>query len=388
MANFVILGGGLVGSTMAIDLAFDRTHDITLCDRDPAALERVVDLVKRLTGETIRSRIVDLTDDRALREAVGEADVVLGALASAIGFGTLRRIIDIGKPFVDISFMPEEALALDAAARAAKVPAVVDCGVAPGLSNLWAGVAARELSPCRSISIMVGGVPRERRWPWEYKAGFSPGDVIEEYTRPARLVEHGRIVIREALTEVERVELPHVGTLEAFNTDGLRSLAATLAVPHMIEKTLRYPGHAELMAKLRHLGLFSTEPILVNGVSVIPRDVTAALLFPQWGYQEGETDLTVMRVEARGDSLDGSAARLRFDLFDERDPITGCTSMSRTTAFPATLVARAIAAGRLDRVGVCPPELLADDADLVRDIEAGLLQRGVKLERHLFSDAD
>lgn len=383
MANFTILGAGLVGSTMAVDLAFDRAHSIRLCDRDQAAVDRVARRVKALTGETIEGHACDLMNESALRDVTGDADVVLGALSSAIGYRVLERIMALGKPYVDISFMPEDAIDLNDRAEQAGVLAVVDCGVAPGMSNLWAGLAALRLNPCERLTIMVGGVPRDRRWPWEYKAGFSPGDVIEEYTRPARIVENGRVVIREALSEVERVDLPGVGTLEAFITDGLRSIATTLKIPNMVEKTMRYPGHAERMAMLRHLGMFSTDEIELNGVRVRPRDLTAKLLFPQWSYDDEEVDLTVMRVEAIGRDQQGAPARLRFDLFDERDAETGCTSMSRTTAFPATLVARRIADGDLKEMGVRPLELLAGDTGLVTALHDGLTERGVRLNESL-----
>lgn len=383
MANFTILGAGLVGSTMAIDLAFDRAHTILLCDRDQSAVDRVVARVKKLTGQTIEGRAADLTSESTLREVTRNADVVLGALSSGIGFRTLERMIALQKPYVDISFMPEDAIDLNERAEQAGVLAVVDCGVAPGLSNLWSGLAAQRLHPCERLTIMVGGVPRERRWPWEYKAGFSPGDVIEEYTRPSRVVENGKVVIREALSEIERVDLPGVGTLEAFITDGLRSIATTLKIPNMVEKTMRYPGHAERMAMLRHLGLFSTEEVEVNGTRIRPRDLTANLLFPQWSYDEREIDLTVMRVEAVGKDQQGRPARLRFDLLDERDPATGCTSMSRTTAFPATLVARRIASGEWTGAGVRPLELLAGDAGLVSSLHEGLAERGVRLSESL-----
>ncbi len=379
MATFVILGAGLVGSTMAIDLAFDRKHSIRIGDRDQKPVDRVITRVRETTGETIEGGVVDVCDEAALREFTRDAEVVLGALSSAIGYRTLEQVITLGKRYVDISFMPEDAMDLDGHAREANVFAVVDCGVAPGLSNLWAGLAARRLEPCERLTIMVGGVPRERHWPWAYKAGFSPHDVIEEYTRPARVVQNGRVVLKEALSEVERVDVPGVGTLEAFNTDGLRSLASTLDIPEMVEKTLRYPGHAEQMAVLRHLGMFSNEPVAVNDAMVRPRDLTARLLFPQWSYDESEVDLTVMRVEAIGRDHEQRSVRLRFDLFDERDPTTGCTSMSRTTAFPATLIARRIASGELTGVGVQPPEFLAGDDGLVRALHEGLTARGVQL---------
>ena len=140
------------------------------------------------------------------------------------------------------------------------VTAVVDCGVAPGLSNMMLGYHASQ-GAVSSYRCLVGGLPVKRTWPWQYKAPFSPVDVLEEYTRPARLVEGGCIVTRPALSEPELVDLDPVGTLEAFNTDGLRSLLVTMRqVPDMVEKTLRYPGHIDYIRVLRESGFLGTEP--------------------------------------------------------------------------------------------------------------------------------
>ncbi len=271
--------------------------------------------------------------------------------------------------------MAEDALELSEFARTAGVCAVVDMGVAPGMSNLLAGYAAKLLSPCDSIEIYVGGLPRLRTWPFDYKAAFAPADVIEEYTRPSRIVENGKVVVRPALSEPELMDLPGVGTVEAFNTDGLRSIAATLRVPNMKEKTLRYPGHIALMRAFRETGLFSQEPIDVGGVKVRPLDLTSKLLFPKWTYEEGEQDLTVMRVTATG-LLRGSPTRLTWDLLDLFDPATGFTSMSRTTAFPATITAHLLLSGKLSRPGVHTPELLAEQW-LVDHLMQELKARGV-----------
>ena len=127
---------------------------------------------------------------------------------------------------------------------------MVDCGVAPGLSNIVLGALSLHLDGIDRYDCYVGGLPQERRWPYEYKAVFSPIDVLEEYTRPARYVEYGREVVRPALSDIELLDFPHVGTLEAFNTDGLRSLARTMEIPFMKEKTLRYPGHAKQVGVL------------------------------------------------------------------------------------------------------------------------------------------
>lgn len=363
---------------MAADLAADADFRVTIADARPEALERA----QRWAGGRLRTVTGDLSDTDLIQQLAEGHDVVLGALASRLGFQTLEAIIEAGRPYCDISFMPEDALDLDEAAKARGVPAVVDCGVAPGMSNLLAAFEAGGMDECERIDILVGGLPRERRWPFEYKAGFSPHDVIEEYTRPARFVEGGGVVVREALTEPELIDFEGVGTLEAFNTDGLRSLARTMRVPNMKERTLRYPGHIELMRVLRATGLFGHEPIVAGGVKVRPIDVMSALMFPMWSYGPGEEDLTVMRITVEG-VRGGRRERRVWNLLDRYDPATGWTSMARTTAFPCTIVARMLAAGRITTPGVLPPERLAGDEALVRDVLAEQEKRGVRYRRRV-----
>ena len=319
----------------------------------------------------------DLADAQALQRLIRGSDLVVGALPSAIGLRTLRMVIEARRPYVDISFMPENALALDVLAREHGTTAVIDCGVAPGLSNMMAGAAAARFEHCDRVEIYVGGLPVARHWPFDYKAGFAPSDVLEEYTRPARLVEHGRVVVKEPLSEPELLEFPGIGTLEAFNTDGLRSLVDTLTAPFMKEKTLRWPGHAGLMRVLKETGFFSLEPIQVAGQQVRPRDVTAALLFPKWAFEEGEADLTVMRVRVEG-RRDGQALVQQWDLVDHYHEESGLRSMSRSTGYVATAVARLLASGRFDRPGVHPPETLGATEGLLEHVLADLTARGVR----------
>lgn len=373
MSNAVILGSGLVGAVIADDLCRGPgSWSVTVADRSPDALAAAV----RRCPPGLQTVELDLADRDALRRTIESADLVLGAVPSQFGRTTLRTVIEAGKPYCDITFMPENALEFDALARDRGVTAIVDCGVAPGMSNLLAARGVAMLDRAERVEILVGGLPVERHWPFEYKAGFAPGDVIEEYTRPARLVEHGDIVVREALSEPELIAFDGIGTLEAFNTDGLRSIADTLDVPFMRERTLRYPGHIEIMRVLRSIGLFGTEPVRVGDAVVRPRDLLAQLMFPQWTYDEGERDLTVMRVEVIG-ARAGRATTLRWDLLDELDPATNATSMARTTGFPCAIVGRMIARGRIDRPGVAAPEALGHDEALVAEILADLGERGV-----------
>jgi lysine 6-dehydrogenase len=377
MTRIVVLGGGMVGAVLADDLAREAAFEVTVADVREAALERAHARNPRVRGER-----ADLSDPSAVRRLAEGADVVCGALSSALGFQSLRAVIEAEKPYADISFMSEDAWDLDTLARERGVPCIVDAGVAPGLSNLLAGRAARRLAPCERLRILVGGLPRVRVRPFEYKAGFAPSDVVEEYMRPSRIVEHGQIVVREALTEVELVDIPGLGTLEAFNTDGLRSLAVTLAVPHMVEKTMRYPGHADLMRAFRAAGLFSKEEIVVGGQRVRPLDVTSAVLFPKWTYAEGEEDLTALRVEAEGHEA-GRRVRIVYELLDHYSVSERATSMSRTTALPCALFARMLAAGRWSRPGVVAPEALGADEALTRELLQGLAARGIDVTEHV-----
>jgi len=383
MPKAIVLGAGMVGSVMARDLSRDSDFEVAVADRSDEALTNA----RARAPERIEAVKLDLADLGAVKKAVEPYDIVLGASASHLGYDLLRTVIEAGKNYADISFMPENALDHDELAKKNGVTAVVDCGVAPGMSNLLCGRALAMLEECSALEIYVGGLPVERRWPFQYKAGFAPADVIEEYTRPSRIVENGRTVVREALSEPELMDLPGVGTVEAFNTDGLRTIADTLSVPNMKEKTLRYPGHIELMRVLRAMGLFSKTPIEVKGQRVSPLDVMQALMFPMWQYEGGEADLTVMRVIARG-VMDGAPTVIMWDLLDYYDPATDSTSMSRTTAFPCSIIARLIANGELDRPGVAPPELLGHDEGLVHRVISELLERGVRYETTIESEGE
>ncbi len=369
--HVTVLGAGLVGSAIVADLAQDADLAVTAIDASPAALAR-------LAAAGVRIQVADLAAPGAIAPLVAEADLVVLAVPGFMGYAALRQVIEAGKPVVDISFFSEDAFGLDELAKAKGVTAVVDCGVAPGMANIIAGHVEGQLDRIDRYLCYVGGLPKLRRWPFEYKAVFSPIDVIEEYTRPARFVEHGQVVVRPALSGVELINLPGVGTLEAFNTDGLRSLMRTFAAPDMKEMTLRYPGHANLMAVLRESGFFGDKAILVDGQPVRPLALTARLLFDQWKLQPGEEDFTVMRVVIEG-RKQGRRLRYTYDLLDSYDRATNTTSMARTTGYTCALVARQLLAGKFAQIGVCPPEYVGRTSGCYAHLSAGLAARGIVL---------
>jgi lysine 6-dehydrogenase len=367
----VVLGAGLVGGPMALDLVKDTSLTVTVADVREEALERLTQVSGRL-----RAVKTDLSKKDAVQALAKEHDLVLSAVPGFMGYRTLEAVLEAGKSAVDIAFFPEDPLTLDALARERGVTALVDIGVAPGMSNVLAAHAHSQLDETDSILTYVGGLPRVRKWPYEYRAVFSPIDVIEEYTRPARYVENGKLVVRPALSDAELLHFPEVGTLEAFNTDGLRTMADTMKVPNMKEKTLRYPGHIEKMAVLRETGFFGTEPIDVGGASIRPIDLTAKLLFPMWKLEPGEVDVTVMRVIVEGKKA-GKSTRVTYDLFDTYDQTTGVHSMARTTGYTATAAVRMLGKGLFAKKGVFPPELVGLEKACVEHLLAELRSRGV-----------
>lgn len=365
-----VLGGGMVGGVIAKDLARGGEFEVTVADVSAGVVERL-----RGTAGVAALR-ADLSDPAEVRRVVDGHDLVVGAVPGHMGFRTLETVIETGRDVVDISFFPEDALALDDLARRRGVRAVVDCGVAPGCSNLILGRMEKEFDRLESFVCYVGGLPAVRTWPWEYKAPFSPSDVIEEYTRPARYVAAGRVVTMPALSEPELVEFPEVGTLEAFNTDGLRSLLFTVKVPNMIEKTMRYPGHIEKIRVLRESGFFGTAPVEVAGVRVRPLDVASKLLFPSWQFAPGEEDLTAMRVIVEG-SKGGRRVRRSFEMVDRFDHATGTTSMARTTGYTCTAGVRLLASRLWERAGVSPPEFVGREERCYEFMMADLAKRNV-----------
>jgi len=367
MQKVTVLGAGMVGRAMAIDLAKDfQVTSVDISSDNLAILEQ----------KGIQTKNADLWDEHQVREAISDADLVVGAVPGFMGFKTLKTVIEAGKNICDISFFDEDPFLLDELAKKNNVTAIMDIGVAPGMDNIFLGYHYRRME-VKKFVCLVGGLPRERRWPFEYKAPFSPVDVLEEYTRPARYVKDGKQVTMPALSEPELMHFDGVGTLEAFNSDGLRSLIKTMPdVPDMIERTLRYPGHIELMRVLRDTGFFSKEAIEVNGQIVKPLDFTSELLFPHWKLGEKEEEFTVMRVIVEGIE-NGQTKLYTYDLLDRYDSESETSSMSRTTGYTCTGAARLVLSGQYDKKGVFPPEFLGEEDAHVNFILTHLGERGV-----------
>jgi lysine 6-dehydrogenase len=348
--TIAVLGAGMVGRAIALDLAKD--HTVTAFDHAGTNLE----LLKQI-NPNITTIGMDLSLYGEYKSFLSSFDIVVTAVPGFMGYKTLEAVIDAGKNVVDISFFPEDALQLHSLAETRNVTAITDCGVAPGFSNFVAGRYNEEMQ-IDSFECYVGGLPKERKPPFQYKAPFSPVDVIQEYIRPARLVENGVIVTKPAMSEIETMQFDIIGELEAFNTDGLRSLIYTMKnIRDMKEKTLRYPGHIELIIALQQAGFLDTTPLRIDDADIIPLEFTSKLLVNQWKAEPDEEEFTIMKVLIKG-KKNGKPATIEYDLLDWYDKTSNTSSMARTTGYTCTAAVNLVGKMMFTEKGVFPPELV------------------------------
>lgn len=365
--KIVVLGVGLVGKAMAVDLQ-KKYHTI--------AVDINQDALKALnTDHGIETIHADISDEETLNKIIADCDIVIGSVPSHLGLEILRNVIRAGKNIVDISFFPEDPFQLDELAKENNVTAIVDCGVAPGMSNIILGYHNAQMN-VNNFECYVGGLPDNREWPWEYKTVFPPIECIEEYLQPGRFIENGNLIIKEALSEPESIEFPEVGMLEGLNSDGLRSLIKTMDIPNMIEKTLRYPGITEYLRVLHDTGFFSYDEVQVGKNLIRPFDLTAALLFHKWRIQPGEADITVMRIIISGKE-NGQTKTYTYSLLDRFDSETNTTSMARTTGYTCTAVADLILSEKYNRKGISPPEYIGKESNNFEYVREYLEARGI-----------
>ncbi len=347
--KIIVFGAGIVGKAIAIDLS--KNYFVTSADIDEKSLNY---LSERYNIDTIN---VNLVEREVVKNLVRDYDLVVSAVPGFMGYKILKYVIEAGKNIVDISFMPEDYMKLNKLAVEKEVAAITDCGVAPGMPNLIAGFY-NEIMDIENFEYYVGGLPKIKKYPFNYKAPFSPVDVIEEYTRPARFIEKGNLLIKPAMSDPELIFFENVGTLEAFYTDGLRSLLQNLDhIPNIKEKTLRYPGHIELIKALKAAGFFGHDPVIINNTCIKPIDFTGKLLIKNWELRPDEPEFTVMRVIIEG-KQNNKRKMIIYDLYDEYDKTEKLPSMARTTGFTATAHAGMILNGIFTGKGIFPLELI------------------------------
>ena len=369
----LVLGAGNQGQVIAKALSSQSSVErVVVMDMNEKKLGLLAGVPKTfgfqadIRGETLRLLLRD-------------CDLVSGALPSELGFHAMKEAVDAGVDMIDTSFMREDPLVLDALARKNGVSVVPDCGVAPGLSHILVGHYLSMLRTAEGIHIMVGGLPQSPKPPLGYVVTWSVRDLIEEYTRPARIVRGKSIISVDPLSESNLVDVPGLGKLESFYSDGLRTLLRTVSdVESMDERTLRYPGHVDKIRVLRDCGMFNKEPLFIEGCRICPRDVTAEILSRALSG-ENKKDLTILVVSVSG-TENGRRVTLKGRLLDHYDERTQFSSMARSTAFTNAAVCNLLLTGQLKEKGIIPPETIGMNARYFRKIVDYLEVQGICIE--------
>jgi lysine 6-dehydrogenase len=378
--RMLVLGGGLQGSACAYDLLQNpEVERVVLADVRTGPLPPFLEPFR---GDARFERApADARDAAAVRALLTRADACLNALPYYFNLEISKLAVQAGVHCCDLGGNTEivfRQLELDEAARKAGVSIVPDCGLAPGMVNILAQAGIEEVGNAESVRMLVGGLPQHPMPPLKYQVVYSLEGVLDYYTTPSWVIRNGRRAQVEALTEVEAVEFPEpVGRLEAFHTaGGLSTMAWTYEgrVRSMEYKTLRYPGHAEIMRAIRGLGLLDDKPVQVDGLEVIPRNLFIACAEPRL-HRPDARDLVALRVEVSGQSA--VRRTVSFDLIDFHDERTGISAMARTTGFSLSITGQLQAAGQVKEAGVRTP----DQAVPASRYLSGLALRGIQVHR-------
>ena len=376
--RMLVLGAGLQGSACTYDLL--QNPDVSQVRLADVHLDHLPEFLKRYSGPRLIPTVLDVRDRDALLAVMRESDAVMSAIPYYFNLALAECAVEAGVHFCDLGgnteiVFQQKELAPRAVERGITV--VPDCGVAPGMVNILAEHGIRQLDSVRSVRIYVGGLPQDPEPPLNYQVVYSLEGVLDYYTTLSWVLRDGRRTQVTALSERETIEFPApVGTLEAFHTaGGLSTMAFRYEgkIPEMEYKTLRYPGHAQIVEAIRELGLLDLEPVDVKGVRVVPRDVFLTVAGPWLTKPEGR-DLLALRVIVEG-TKDGRPAERRYDLVDRYDEVHGISAMMRTTGYSLSITGQMQARGEVAPPGVwTPDECMPPEAYI-----AALRARGIDL---------
>ena len=357
--KILVMGAGMMGWAAAYDMArTPRVEAVTLADSNAQRLNEAIARINKLSGNHKVTPVqVDAADPQAVLNVMRSHDGVLSAIPYFFNLELAKAAIEAGCHFADLggnNVVVKQEFALHDRAQAAGVAIAPDCGLSPGMASILAGELLRRIGgKADALKIYVGGLPQTPRPPFNYQLVFSVEGLINEYSEPAKILHDGKLATVEPLTEVESFHMEGFPELEAFHTSGGTStLPETFQgqVGECFEKTLRYPGHVRMLRSLYDLGLFSSAKRAVNGAEVAPRQMMSRLFEEKFTSEEPE--VTLLRVEAHHDRVVAS-----FSMVDYTDPVTGLTSMMRTTAWPASIVLQMLIGGEIAKRGAVRQEV-------------------------------
>jgi lysine 6-dehydrogenase len=379
--TYIVLGAGRQGTAAAYDMAhWGGARRVVLADRDLMIARRAADRVNRLSGTSVAEAAeVDAKDPESLAAVFKGADSCLSAVPYIYNLEITRAAIQAGVNLCDLggnTDIARDQHRLDAQARQKDVSIIPNCGQVPGMGTSLCVYAMEQLDEAVDVLMWDGGLPQKPRLPFNYLLTFHIAGLTNEYAEPGIFLRDWKITQVEPMTELEMVDFPEpIGRLEAFVTGG-----GTDTMPWTYEGklrtlqnlTLRYPGNLAQLRAFYDLGLWSQEPIQVQGVRVVPREVFHALFEPKVVFPQ-DKDLVIVRVKVLG-KKDGRDAEVIVEMIDYFDEATGFTSMERGTGWSAAIVAEMMARGQTRR-GAGGVEKMVPSGAFVEQ----LVQRGISV---------
>ena len=381
--KLLVLGSGLMGPAAAYNAMIDPdVTKVTLCDLSQQQLDvAYAKLLGMEGGDKLTTVKLDLGDRAATTQLMAGFDVVVAALPKeAIPLG-IRAAVAAKTPLVDLSWpLPELVEEVKQHVEAEGGLVIPGCGVEPGLTEIVARYLAEKLDRIDELHIKCGGIPEKPAPPLGYKIVFG-GRQLPLREGEALICRNGELETVPRYSGAHPVHFSGVGECEAWQ-EGFMPWLMELDVLKDLklgtQMTVRWPGYAEKVTVLRDLGMFSLDPIDVDGVQVAPKALLDALLYPHVKMDEGEIDITCFRVEAIGEKK-GRRRKFKVEMVDRYDGELDFTSMARTTAMTGAIVARMIARGDVKARGFVTPEkvIVGQAFDILMD---ELLKANIRFE--------
>jgi len=359
--DVIVLGTGMMGRAIAYDLCKHSNFDsVAIADRDRQAIQFAE---KFLKGEKIDFLLLDVEKTSHVKKQFQNYDVAISAVPYKFNYALSKTAIGTKTHFLDLggnNDIVEKERDLYKAAKTNDVIIIPDCGLAPGLVSVITRDIVEQMDSVEYVKLRVGGLPQNPIPLLNYQIVFSPYGLINEYVEDAIILDHGKIIKKKSMTELEKIEFPKpFGVMEAFLTSGGCS-----TLPHMYKnkidyldyKTIRYPGHCEKFKTLLDLGFAEEKPLKIGKQRVIPRDILVKLLIKN--LPSNEKDVVLLKVLSKG-KKHGKKIHLEYTLIDYYDEENDITAMMRTTGYPVSIIAQMIERGIITERGVfCSEEIV------------------------------
>ncbi len=372
--RIAVLGSGLMGKGAAFDLmSSPQVKEVLIVDSERGRAEGLAEWLKSPKAKPVTANAQNPEEIVGLLEG---CDAAISCLPYRFNLEVVKYAIRAQTNLCDLGGNIEivkKELALSQEAERAGITIIPDCGLAPGMVSIFVHLGVEKLKEVDEVHIRVGGLPQSPQPPLGYMLVFSVSGLINEYIAPCLVLKDGRLTQVEPLTEVEEIRFPPPwGRLEAFQTSGGTStLPSTYQgrVKELVYKTIRYPGHCQIMKPMVDLGLASSEPVIVDDQKVIPRNLFETLLLSH--LPTSGPDVVLLRV-----TLLGRGKKLSYEMINLYNPQTGLSAMMRASAFPASIIAQMLGSGRIGQKGVVPQELSVPPEEFWQELG----KRGIRVE--------